>query len=298
MRVAIVALALSSVAGLSSCEDSCIAADTLVDTPDGPRALGALAVGDRVRSVDPVTGDATAARVVAVRRAVRETIALSTGDGHRLVCTTDHPLYDPDARAWAPAGDWALGLRASLLAADRERPRAVRVTAVEPFAGAREVVDITTDDEPHAFVAAGLVVHNKSRAAPASCAATTCACVAGDAGSVHCYLDGLPRCACTDASAPADGDADATPDDGASGACYPDLVPGARSGRCGDVVYFGTPCAERCLACAATGPDGGPGAGNPAPCVCDGTAWRCPSDVGCGAVGESRWLGGPPPRCP
>lgn len=296
MRTSPAVLALSSVAGLASCDD-CVAADALVDTPDGPRPLGAVAVGDRVRSVDPATGEETVAVVVAVRRAVRETVALVADGGRRLVCTTTHPLYDPDAGVWAPAGDWALGRRTSLLALDGERAAPVRVVAVEGSAGLRDVVDLTTGGDPHTFVAAGILVHNKEPA-PA-CPPVTCPCADPVLpGTVACYPGGAPRCVCgNDASAPADA-ADATLGDGAAPACHPDLVPGARSGPCPPVVFVGTACLERCLACRATGPDGGPGSGNLAPCVCDGASWRCPSDEGCGTVGESRWLGGPPPRCP
>lgn len=97
----------------------------------------------------------------------------------------------------------------------------------------------------------------------------------------------------TDTSA----DASSTPCPGGT-ACHPFRVTGTHGGACPSVVFFGTACSDRCLACNPTGPDGGPGFGTGDPCVCDGTRWVCPSDsaLTC-ALNTTCWLAGPPPAC-
>ncbi len=92
----------------------CIARGTLVSTPRGKRPIEELVEGDLIFSVDPETGARVASAVVQLRRATREVMRLA-GDGFSLTCTTDHPLFDPEEKVWAPAGDWALGTRSALL---------------------------------------------------------------------------------------------------------------------------------------------------------------------------------------
>ena len=52
-----------------------------------------------------------------------------------------------------------------LLISVEDGVRVVAVEGSETFAGMHEVIDLTLDLEPHNFVAAGVVVHNKSPAA-------------------------------------------------------------------------------------------------------------------------------------
>jgi hypothetical protein len=151
-------------AALLSFACTCVAADTPVQTPDGDVAIGQLTVGDIVWSIDVRDGRRIAATVVAVRRAVRECVALRWHDGE-LICTSDHPLFDPDRGDYRPAGDWVTGAARRLLRR-HEHLHPVDVLAARTYAGTREVVDITLSAEPHNFVAAGVVVHNKSYAGP------------------------------------------------------------------------------------------------------------------------------------
>ncbi|MBZ5709931.1 Hint domain-containing protein [Nannocystis pusilla] len=130
-------------------------------TPRGEVPVGALGVGDRVWSIDVATGRRIEATVLQVRRATRECMALHWRDG-ALICTPDHPVYAPETGDYRPAGGWTPA-RGLLLATD-EGVRTVAVTAIEVYAGLHEVVDLTLDVEPHNFVAAGVVVHNKSPA--------------------------------------------------------------------------------------------------------------------------------------
>ena len=45
-------------------------------------------------------------------------VALQFAEGG-LIATSDHPLYCPETRTWAPAGDWALEIIRADLAASR-----------------------------------------------------------------------------------------------------------------------------------------------------------------------------------
>lgn len=152
--------ALSAGLALTAC---CVAATTPVRTPRGEVPLGTLVVGDVVCSVDVSTGRVLAATIVQVRRATRECLALRW-QGGALVCTPDHPLYCPETATYRPASDWVTGTARSLLIAGEGSVQVVTVAAHETFAGVHEVVDITLDTEPHNFIAAGVVVHNKSPA--------------------------------------------------------------------------------------------------------------------------------------
>jgi hypothetical protein len=140
----------------------CVARGSRVRTPRGERLIEELAVGDEVLCVDPVTGVLVAAALREVRSAVRECVSLSFA-GVELVVTSDHPLYCPATREWAPAGDWALGRRTQLLHVDGETVAPVAVERVSAFAGVRTVFDLTVEHPLHNFVANGALVHNKSR---------------------------------------------------------------------------------------------------------------------------------------
>lgn len=138
----------------------CVAGEMLVRTPTGEVPAGSLVVGDVVISVDPVTRAAVRGRVVKIRRAQRECVALRW-DGGELICTPEHPLLSPETGTYRPAADWVTGAARTLLAWTPEGSREVAVRATSTFAGIHEVVDLSVDAEPHNFVAGGIVVHNK-----------------------------------------------------------------------------------------------------------------------------------------
>lgn len=122
--------------------------------------------------VDPDTGQLVAARITAIRTAERECVQLGFADGE-LTATSDHPLYCPQTRQWAPAGDWALGKRTQLLRVEAEGVTPVVLGRTSTFAGIHQVFDLTVDHPLHNFVANGVLVHNKS--APRTCAVETIA---------------------------------------------------------------------------------------------------------------------------
>ena len=143
----------------------CVSGATLVKTPRGEVAAGSLAIGDLVYSVDVASGALVENRVVAVRRATRECVALHWSDG-TLICTSDHPIFDPERGVYRSAGDWVTNAARQLLRRTEAGVSPVLVARAESFVGLHEVVDLTLATEPHNFVAAQIVVHNKSYAVP------------------------------------------------------------------------------------------------------------------------------------
>ncbi|MCX4240045.1 Hint domain-containing protein [Paraliomyxa miuraensis] len=140
----------------------CIAAGTRVHTPDGTCPIESLEEGSVVLAVDPVSGEARPTRVVAVRSAERECLRLRLPGDEALVCTGDHPLYDPDANEYAPATDWVDGRRRHVAMLVDGRLRPVAVEGHDRYVGVRRVYDVSVEGQPHNFVASGCLVHNKS----------------------------------------------------------------------------------------------------------------------------------------
>lgn len=150
-----------TVAAMSQLMACCVARGTRVRTPKGLRAVESLAVGDEVTVIDPQTRALDVGKVSGIRARPRECARLWTRLGP-LTLTTDHPLFDPTCAEWAPAGDWVLGLRSTLLVVDDEAVREGLVTRAERFVGVEEVFDLTIDHPHHDFVAEGVLVHNKT----------------------------------------------------------------------------------------------------------------------------------------
>src|SRR5688500_3550520 len=153
MRYALASvLLLSTTACTEQFHDSCVAEGATVATPDGLRAIESLRVGDSVWAVDPRTRERIPARISAVRAATRECLALELSDGASLVCTPDHPVYDPDAEQFVPAVRWLEGRATRTLRVDEEGARVEGVVSVRADAGLRRVFDLTVGSEHHDFV--------------------------------------------------------------------------------------------------------------------------------------------------
>lgn len=154
---------LSALAGLTSaCSDSCVAEGSMVSTPQGPRPIESLRVGDAIESVDVESGERVAVTITAIRTATRECVGIELGGGERLVCTSNHPIFDPARREYRSAGDWVTQSGLSVLRAVDGRFEPVSPTATSAFAGLLRVFDLTVSGAHHNFVADGVVVHNKS----------------------------------------------------------------------------------------------------------------------------------------
>lgn len=181
-------LGLSAALSTAGC---CVARGARVETPRGPRRVEELAVGDEVVVVEPTTLATATSRIVAVRVSQRECGTLRHASG-ALCVTTDHPIYDPDARAFFPAGDWLMGTRKAVLVAGSGLVHRAVLTAVEVFTRVDDVFDLTVEHEWHTFVADGVVVHNKTPPCSAP-SLTTCSCIT-DGGAVGI---GTPTCEST-----------------------------------------------------------------------------------------------------
>jgi hypothetical protein len=149
---------------VSACDDnSCLEEGTRVRTPRGLRVIGELEVGDSVMSVDPITGAEITNRVARKTMAWAWCERLVVGD-ESVWLTTEHPLYSPELGAFRPAAAWLQGgLKQTL-----SETGATLSTGTGGWLDQKpcRVVDLTVADAPHTFVAAGIVVHNKSLSSP------------------------------------------------------------------------------------------------------------------------------------
>jgi hypothetical protein len=140
----------------------CIAEGSLISTPRGRCLIELLREGDTVYSVDTDTGELVEARIIGVRRGVRECMSFELCGGERLRCTPDHPLYEPDSSSYRVAGEWIRSGASTIARVVEGRVLAQAVTSVSAYVGLMEVFDLTVDG-PHAnFIADGVIVHNKS----------------------------------------------------------------------------------------------------------------------------------------
>ncbi len=196
-RVLTAAAAAMSLVGCGG--TTCIARGARVATPGGPRPIEALREGDTIVVVEPASGMTAASRIVRIVSSHREVGALALG-GVSLRLTSDHPVYDPVARGFFPAGDWLLGTRTSLLRLDGDAVRPALVEQAQPFVGTAEVFDLTVEHEWHTFVAEGVVVHNKSvllnciTDAGVVVAGTPCQCAIGTGRTTCDFAERLARC--------------------------------------------------------------------------------------------------------
>ncbi len=170
---------------------SCVARGARVQTPRGGRSIEDLRVGDEVVVANPATGLTVVSHITAITSATRECGSLEIG-GRTLKLTSDHPVYDPLAKGFFPAGDWLLGDRKHLLEIGDDGPRVVQVDGAKLFCAVSEVFDLTVEHEWHTFVAEDIVVHNKQ---PAGCRVPD----AGVTTSITIPDDERPTCSCGDA---------------------------------------------------------------------------------------------------
>jgi hypothetical protein len=118
-------------------------------------------------------------------------VELEAGADATLVCTSDHPVWDPVAGEYADAGDWAVGNRSALLVARGDGVEVRDLAASEDYAGVHAVYDITVDTDHHNFIANGVVVHNKKVPVctvdgESMTEGSACSCPDGSTGTVEC----------------------------------------------------------------------------------------------------------------
>ena len=151
---------------LTGCLGSCIASGAQILTPEGLRPIEDLKVGDLIYSIHEETGELDISPILKVVSAFREVGQLELSDG-ALALTSDHPVYDPIAREYAPAGDWLLGHRTAL-ATYGEELKVQELVSSQIFVSMSQVFDLTVESALHNFIANGVIVHNKTPPQPPS----------------------------------------------------------------------------------------------------------------------------------
>lgn len=128
----------------------CAALDTPVETPSGPRAIGELAVGDLVYSLDHGTRRAVPiVRVFRSPAAGAEIVRLRLATGAVLRMSPGHPTADGRAFAELATGDHLDGV-------------AIVEALREPY-DRDETVDILPASDSGTYVAAGVLVGSTLR---------------------------------------------------------------------------------------------------------------------------------------
>jgi len=134
----------------------CVAQGTRIDTPDGPRTVESLAVGDLVWAWDLERRQRLAAPIEAIARSTAErTLQLGRG----LRATPDHPVWT--GLAFEPFEPFERVRSGTPLLANDGSVRAAE-NAPRPISGPVEVYDLSVA-WPHTYYADGILVHNKSR---------------------------------------------------------------------------------------------------------------------------------------
>lgn len=135
---------------------TCIAVGTAIDTPEGPRAIESLHEGDAVWGFDPRTRERVITHVRAsVRSHADRVIALSSS----LRVTPRHPVMIASGQ-FVEAGQ--LSAQSEIVFGDGHVASPM-ISESSPT----DVIELSVD-EPHTYIAAGVVVHNKAVATPES----------------------------------------------------------------------------------------------------------------------------------
>lgn len=163
------AFVLASVAA-ASCGDSCFVAGTLVQTPDGPRPIESLVVGDIVCSYDLATREILARPIIALHREkVRSLRKVTFADGQIRGLTESHPVYLPVRGAYVAVRDALPGDDVLVRTEDGLEPRTIlAISGEETFEPSFEVYNLSVGGPEQNYFADGVLVHNKE---PSTCGA-------------------------------------------------------------------------------------------------------------------------------
>jgi hypothetical protein len=157
-------LAVASLLGVAC--SSCFVAGTLVSTPDGPRPIESLRVGDLVWSYALAEGRPVARPLIAVHSTfVREARRVELDHGRVLQgVTSEHPVFSPKTGLYFPVSRLREGDTVATFREDAEHALATvaRVVATEVPTPTIQVFNLSVAGGDQNYFADGVLVHNKS----------------------------------------------------------------------------------------------------------------------------------------
>jgi hypothetical protein len=140
---------------------SCFTGETLILVPNGTQRIDRLAAGHTVLSYDHASGRYVESRIVSLfSRIANGYLIVVLSDGSTIRVTEEHPFYDPVTDSYKAIKHFHAGDVLALASADGlSDVGIISVTAVpEPVT----VYNMQVDNENHNYVAAGVLVHNKT----------------------------------------------------------------------------------------------------------------------------------------
>ena len=162
----ILVVVVISLSTLISCNGSdrvtCVGEGTLIATPYGATLIERLQIGDIVISPDPLTNTTYFGRVTAIRTDFRQCLTFSLEGGGELLVTQEHPLWDPVAQKFKPAGTFRSSSSVTVSDGQLGDMRQLSIVAISGQHVMKRVYDLTISSPAHTFIANGVVVHNKT----------------------------------------------------------------------------------------------------------------------------------------
>jgi filamentous hemagglutinin len=137
----------------------CFAAGTMVNTPDGQRAIDRLTVGDRVYAFDETTGRSVISRVIETFVHNDERFGrLTLSNGTTLEVTSNHRFFDPRSRTWREIGEMKAG--DVVLYGYGATARPLTILASEFTSGHGTVYNLEVE-KYHNYYVNSILVHNR-----------------------------------------------------------------------------------------------------------------------------------------
>ncbi|TMG00968.1 MAG: hypothetical protein E6I03_10105, partial [Chloroflexi bacterium] len=145
--------------------------DTLILTPAGYRRIDSLAVGDPILSYDIEARKFIETSISYIRsRSVNDYLSVTLADGGSIRVTQEHPIYDATSKGYRPIKEFGPGDSVVRPSAGGLTPETV--TSIERIAEPTTVYNLHVENENHNYVAAGILVHNKTFTPPPTASPT------------------------------------------------------------------------------------------------------------------------------
>lgn len=147
---------------------TCFIRGTRVHTPDGPRPIEDLKVGDEVWSWNTSTQQQVRREIIRLYRG--ESVSLFRIQAGEFVVkgvTGEHPFWNPAKKCWVKSKDLSVG-DAVLAWPGEDKAQTQHITQIDLYNTAENqtVYTLGVDGEEHNYFAEGLLAHNKSMVSP------------------------------------------------------------------------------------------------------------------------------------